>query len=223
MSSGAKRERIESDKVFDMNCQEFRENIGEAVADADLLEHSAECEACAALLGAHARLRAGLRTLAAELRHTEAPARVELGLVAAFRSQHRRAGRVGRRQWWIPALSWATAAGVVIAAALFLLRPHQPLPAHRLAPGSVETASMTDAPDAYPAEGDDGFIAVPNAPRLDPNEAVNIVRVEVPRSAMLEVGLAVSADRVSEPVEADVVLGPDGLARAIRFVDEPEM
>jgi hypothetical protein len=40
---------------------------------------------------------------------------------------------------------------------------------------------------------------------------------------MLEVGLAVSADRVSELVEADVVLGPDGLARAIRFVDEPMM
>jgi hypothetical protein len=50
-----------------------------------------------------------------------------------------------------------------------------------------------------------------------------MVRVEVPRSAMLEVGLAVSADRVSELVEADVVLGPDGLARAIRFVDEPAM
>jgi hypothetical protein len=38
---------------------------------------------------------------------------------------------------------------------------------------------------------------------------------------MLSVGLAVSADRVSELVEADVVLGADGLARAIRFVDEP--
>ena len=206
-----------------MNCQEFRENIAEAAAGADLLQHSAGCEACAAALDGHARLRAGLRTLAAELRHTEAPARVELGLVAAFRSQHWRARRIERRQWWIPALSWATAAGVVMVAALFLLRPHQPLPAHRGAPGSVEMASMADAPDAYPAEGDDGFIALPNARGLDPNEEVNIVRVEVPRTAMLEVGLAVGADRVSELVEADVVLGPDGLARAIRFVDEPAM
>jgi hypothetical protein len=206
-----------------MNCQEFRESIAEAGADADVLQHSGECEACAALLSAHGRLRAGMRTLAAELRHTEAPARVELGLVAAFRSHRWRAGRAQGRQWWIPALSWAAAAGVVIAAALFLLRPHQPVPAHRGAPGSVEMAWVTDAPDPNPAEGDDGFIALPNAERLDPNEQVNMVRVEVPRSAMLEVGLAVSADRVSELVEADVVLGPDGLARAIRFVDEPMM
>ena len=206
-----------------MNCQEFRKSIAEAGEDAGALEHSLECEACAAVLDAHGRLRAGLKTLAAELRHTEAPARVELGLLAAFRSQHGPGRRTQGRHFWIPALTWATAAGIVIVAALFLLRPHQPLPAHRGAPGPVETASMTDSTDPYSAEGDDGFIALPNAQRLDPNEEVNIVRVEVPRSAMLEVGLAVSADRVSELVEADVMLGTDGLARAIRFVDEPMM
>jgi hypothetical protein len=206
-----------------MNCQEFRENIAEGVPDTDLQPHADECEACAALLGAHGSLRAGLKTLAAELRHTGAPARVEAGLLAAFRSQHSRARQVAGRHFWIPALSWATAAGVVIVAALFLLRPQQPVPMHRAAPGSLESAALTDAPDAYPAEADDGFIPLPNARGLDPNEEVNIVRVEVPRSAMLEVGLAVSADRVSELVEADVQLGPDGLARAIRFVDEPAL
>jgi len=206
-----------------MNCQEFRKSLAEAGADADLLGHSQECPACAALVASYGRLEAGLRTVAAELRHTEAPARVESGLVAAFRSQHRQARRTQARQWWIPALSWSVAAGVVMAAALVLLRPHQPLPAQRGAPAAVEVASLTDAPDPYPAEGDDGFIALPNMRVLDPNEEVNVVRVEVPRSAMLEVGLAVSADRVSELVEADVELGPDGLARAIRFVDEPAM
>jgi hypothetical protein len=206
-----------------MNCQEFRESIAEAGANADLLQHSGECEACAAVLADHARLCAGLRTLAADLRRAEAPKRVELGLVAAFRSQHRLARRAGRPQWWIPALSWAAAACVLTVAALFLLRPHQPLPAHRGTPRAVESASIADAPDPYTAEGDDGFIALPNARGLDPNDEVNIVRVEVPRSAMLEAGLAVSEDRVSELVEADVVLGPDGLARAIRFVDEPMM
>jgi hypothetical protein len=206
-----------------MNCQEFREGIAEEEANAGLLRHAGRCEACAAVLDRRGRLRAGLRTLAAELRRTEAPARVEVGLVAAFRSQQWQARRAQRRQWWIPALSWAAAAGVPMVVALFLLRPHQPLPAHRTAPGAVEAASVTDVPDPYSAEGGDGFIALPNARGLDPNEEVNMVRVEVPRSAMLEVGLAVSADRVSELVEADVVLGPDGLARAIRFVDDPMM
>jgi hypothetical protein len=206
-----------------MNCQEFRKSIAEAGENADVLAHSGECAACAAVLAAHGRLQAGLRTLAAELHHTEAPGRVESGLVAAFRSQHRRVRRAEERQWWIPALSWAAAAGLVMAAALFLLRPHQPQPAHRGAPDMVELANAADAPDAYAGETDDGFIALPNARGLDPAEEVNVVRVEVPRSAMLEVGLAVSADRVSELVEADVMLGPDGLARAIRFVDEPSM
>jgi hypothetical protein len=205
-----------------MNCQEFRESIAEGGPDTGLLRHADECQACAAVLGAHGRLLEGLKTLAADSRRNEAPARVELGLVAAFRSQHPRAHRAGVRHFWVPALSWATAAGVVIAAALFLLHPHQPLPAHRGA-GTVEMASLTDAPDPYAAESDDGFIPLPNARGLDPTEEVNIVRVEVPRSAMLEVGLAVSADRVSELVEADVELGPDGLARAIRFVDEPAL
>jgi hypothetical protein len=209
-----------------MNCKEFREGITESGVNADLLRHSSECAECAALLGRYRNLEAGLGALAAELRHTEAPEHVELGLVAAFRSQNRQARgadrhKWDRHKWWIPALSWATAAGVLIVAAMFLMHPHQPLPAHRSAPGTVEMASVTDSTDAYAADEDDGFIPLPNARRLDPNEDVNVVRVEVPRSAMLSVGLAVSADRVSELVEADVVLGADGLARAIRFVDEP--
>ncbi len=206
-----------------MNCQEFRENIAEGEPGADLLRHAEECEACAAVLGGHSGLRSGLRSLALELRSIEAPPRVEVGLVAAFRSQRSRAHHVRGRHFWVPALSWATAAGVVIAAALFLLRPHVPMPAHRATPGSVELAALPDTSEPSQAEADDGFIPLPNARGLDPNEQVNIVRVEVPRSAMLEIGLAVSADRVSELVVADVELGQDGLARAIRFVDEPMM
>jgi hypothetical protein len=36
---------------------------------------------------------------------------------------------------------------------------------------------------------------------------------------MIALGLEVSPERASEMVEADVMLGPDGLARAVRFVD----
>jgi hypothetical protein len=49
---------------------------------------------------------------------------------------------------------------------------------------------------------------------------VNVVRVEMPRSAMLALGLEVSPERASELVAADVMLGPDGLARAVKFLDE---
>jgi hypothetical protein len=46
----------------------------------------------------------------------------------------------------------------------------------------------------------------------------HIVRVKLPRSALASFGLPVNPDRANEPVKADVLLGDDGLARAIRFV-----
>ena len=45
-----------------------------------------------------------------------------------------------------------------------------------------------------------------------------IVRVELPRSALVKFGLPVNMDRYNERVKADVLLGVDGLAHAIRFV-----
>ena len=47
----------------------------------------------------------------------------------------------------------------------------------------------------------------------------SVVRVELPRSTIISMGFAVNMDRYSERVKADVLLGADGLARAIRFVE----
>ena len=49
-------------------------------------------------------------------------------------------------------------------------------------------------------------------------ESLQFVRVELPGSALSEVGLPVDPETVDAPVKADVILGQDGLARAIRFV-----
>ncbi len=45
-----------------------------------------------------------------------------------------------------------------------------------------------------------------------------IIRVELPRSALVNFGLPVNMNRYNEKVKADVLLGVDGLAHAIRFV-----
>ena len=45
-----------------------------------------------------------------------------------------------------------------------------------------------------------------------------IVRMELPRSALANFGLPVNMDRYNEKVKADVIFGVDGLAHAIRFV-----
>jgi hypothetical protein len=49
-------------------------------------------------------------------------------------------------------------------------------------------------------------------------DGLQVVRVELPGSALGEVGLPFDPETVNDPVKADVVLGQDGLARAIRFV-----
>ena len=53
---------------------------------------------------------------------------------------------------------------------------------------------------------------------LDSLEVFQMVRVELPGSALRAAGLPVAPELINEPVTADVMLGYDGLARAIRFV-----
>ena len=53
-----------------------------------------------------------------------------------------------------------------------------------------------------------------------PMDSGEILRVKLPRSVMLSYGLPVNPDRVDEPITADLVVGSDGVARAIRFVRE---
>jgi hypothetical protein len=45
-----------------------------------------------------------------------------------------------------------------------------------------------------------------------------LVRVNLPAAAMRTVGLPVREDRLSERVEADVLVSEDGVATAIRFI-----
>lgn len=49
-------------------------------------------------------------------------------------------------------------------------------------------------------------------------ESGQVVRIDVPRSSLAAFGLPVSQDRLDERVKADIIIGDDGLARAIRFV-----
>jgi len=57
-----------------------------------------------------------------------------------------------------------------------------------------------------------------NEEDLDSSEVSQVVRVELPASALSAAGLQVNPDMSSVTVKADVALGYDGLARAIRFV-----
>ena len=74
------------------------------------------------------------------------------------------------------------------------------------------------AANAEPAEVATDFVPVGYGSALDLQEGGQLVRVELPRLALASFGLPVNMDRVDERVKADVLVGPDGFARAIRFV-----
>lgn len=63
-----------------------------------------------------------------------------------------------------------------------------------------------------------GFIPLVQEARLAEMDGGQMVRVELPRSALVRFGLPMNVERAGERVKADVLLGEDGIARAIRFV-----
>jgi hypothetical protein len=211
-----------------MNCREFWENLPQRGHDitGEQAGHLAECGTCAAQWGPHRALAEGLHSMVEEWRKMEAPPHVEAGLTAAFRSQAGfRIRRSLRQSWWTPVFAWVSGAAAMIALAAVLMRGHVPAPAnvaapHRAPQSLVQMASLDADSDDDAAVLGEGFVRLPNAPRIDPNEDYNVVRVEVPGSAMIAMGVSVSEDRAAETLLADVALASDGTARAVRLVPD---
>ena len=62
------------------------------------------------------------------------------------------------------------------------------------------------------------FIPLTNREAFAQMDGGQVMRVELPRSALMSFGLPMDMERATERIKADVVVGNDGLARAIRFV-----
>lgn len=72
--------------------------------------------------------------------------------------------------------------------------------------------------DAAPAELATEFLPLLEPGSLHAIESGHVVRVRLPRSSLVAMGLPMNPDRAGESITADVLLGEDGVARAIRFV-----
>jgi hypothetical protein len=82
--------------------------------------------------------------------------------------------------------------------------------------GSVQLARSRRSTNQ--ADAINRFYPLPGADLLSPLDYGTVVRVQLPRPALQEVGFPVAGDRMMERVEADILIGQDGLARAVRFV-----
>jgi hypothetical protein len=173
-----------------------------------------------------------LRALAENDRGSEAPLEVEARLLDAFHSRHAR--RVRRQGRWVGVATLA--AGFVIAlllwpdrtpkSAVSAVQPISQIPeTARAAPAAAVVSSVTRAPRKVARK----IATVPQAhevvtdffPLMNPAPAFErgqMLRVQLPAAAMQTVGLPVREDHLDDLVQADVLVGEEGMPRAIRFV-----
>ncbi|MBO0721223.1 MAG: hypothetical protein J2P41_10390 [Blastocatellia bacterium] len=96
---------------------------------------------------------------------------------------------------------------------------HAPRP-RRSNRANFKTSPISDRFNAAVKEREDTteFISLRYGDDNEPMESGDVIRVLMPRSALVTLGLPVNVLRADEPVMADLLIGEDGLARAIRFV-----
>lgn len=134
----------------------------------------------------------------AEASPRQASPGAEQGLLEAFRK--RRRGRAAM-------LAYGAAAAACLALALgwFWVR---------YSPSAQTTAAPNDSYYAAPP----GFVALPYAQSGVPLEEAVIVRVEVHPAELTMLGMPVTSSQMSGRISADLLVGQDGVARAVRLV-----
>ena len=160
------------------------------------------------------QLLKGLRALAA-MEPRQASPRVEQTLRATFRARAERKRR--------SVLGWSAAGFVAIAAAIVvLLLARFPRSRGVESPQVVSkapAASMAGVQNAVVRTDElaGSFYPLAEADELPPVETTLVVRVQLPVSSLELMGFPVDEDAGAEPVQAEVLLGQDGLARGVRL------
>ena len=95
--------------------------------------------------------------------------------------------------------------------------PQRPKP-RRIHPASLRRPASAQVANHVTNEIATDFIPLSYMNAASLQDGGQIVRVQLPRSALANFGFPVNMDRYNEKVKADVLFGVDGTARAIRFV-----
>ena len=82
----------------------------------------------------------------------------------------------------------------------------------------LQTAVRSHKPFRRPSQQQLSFYALPDSDALPPLENATVVRVQLPLSSLRLIGFPINEDRAAERIQADVLLGQDGLARGVRLV-----
>ena len=115
---------------------------------------------------------------------------------------------------------WASLSGVAAVAAgiaLLVWLREAPRPAAGGPAATQMAASPVAVPVAVEEEADASFYPLPQAEALPDVENAMVVRVQLPASSLRLMGFPMDEERADE-VQAELLLGQDGLARGVRLV-----
>lgn len=210
------------------------------------LGHAQDCSRCARQLHQARELVVSLQALAWADRNRQAPAYCEVRLLEAFRAERGRNRRKDWAPWMAAAAALIVAAGASLlwrhasssarraperAAVSVSAPPSSPAqlppaltapPPSRSAPvspGRLHAAGTGKAVAADgPAEELADFIPLPFADQDAPLGSGEVVRIRLSEADLGLLGVPVSEDAGGRSLTADVVIGEDGVARAIRFM-----
>jgi hypothetical protein len=214
-----------------MKCEEFEaigpERNGLPLSELDsalreaAIQHAARCSGCAALQESWQEARVALQALRDSTQHEEAPRRVELHLRHEFGMRHRtarlRAGAI------FAAWTLATAAVVLAGVSWWNWKIAQSgqtgiTAGKTVAPNAaIPTAAPTDTSDDSTLVADnDDFTLLPGSFPQDVNDS-SIVRVGMQRGALSALGLPVNEETLNDWIQVDLLVGQDGLPKAVRL------
>ena len=193
-----------------MNCRQIKFDVidcARGVAldpsrEAALEDHLRSCEQCTALLERQRAMSGALRRLADE---QQVPS-LDTVRLSALLGSFDRTRRRSRAETVAVGLSLAASVLIVVSLSVGLQRP---APAPR-------ASDAVAARHALPTSADAPFVVLPGADALPRLESGRVIRIEISESELSSVGLWPSMH--AGAVQADVLVGQDGLARAVRLV-----
>lgn len=216
-----------------MKCEEFEaiglERGGARISELDAalrdaaLEHAARCSGCAALQEAWQEARLALQALRETTCDAETPRRVEMRLLHEFEMRH----RVTKARTVAIFASWALAAAAVLVAGVswWNWRVAQNHAASVSTGGSAKANVLSSTPSATEpseastliADNETGeFTLLPGSLPQEADDSA-IVRVGMQRGTLSALGLQVNEERAGDWIQVDLLVGQDGLPKAVRL------
>lgn len=189
-------------------------------------EHAAQCPDCAALQESWQEARISLEALRDSTRDAETPDRVEMRLLHEFGLRH----RTRKTRSAAIFVAWALATAALLFAGVSwwnwkLTQTHGPAVS---AGNNVKSNASTPTVPAND-EFDEGTLVADNQAgdfTLLPGSLLQevddsaIVRVGMQRGALSALGLPVNEDRVGDWIQVDLLVGQDGLPKAVRLPEQ---